>query len=151
MKSWLPHAGTVLQYKDNFQLVKRNGLRMVLLLQISTPCKVQAEWPRMDVIVLTLVLKQNDSMSVFNFGYNTTYHQFRVRRSLSIFKDVLLRTKRALSLYKVYGDSALLVLNRTSLNSESALLALNWQCFLCVCVCVCVCGGGGRGVLWWLK
>ena len=23
MKSWLPHAGTVLQYKDNFQLVKR--------------------------------------------------------------------------------------------------------------------------------
>ena len=29
---------------------------MVLLLEISTPCKVQAEWPRMDVIVLTLVL-----------------------------------------------------------------------------------------------
>ena len=23
MKSWLPHAGTVLQYKDNYQLVKR--------------------------------------------------------------------------------------------------------------------------------
>ena len=57
MKSWLPHAGTVLQYKDNFQLVKRNGVRMVLLLEISTPCKVQAEWPRMDVIVLTLVLR----------------------------------------------------------------------------------------------
>ena len=56
MKSWLPHAGTVLQYKDNFQLVKENGVRMVLLLEISTPCKVQAEWPRMDVIVLTLVL-----------------------------------------------------------------------------------------------
>ena len=31
----------------------------------------------------------------------------------------------ALSLYKVYGDSALLVLIRTSLNSDSALLALN--------------------------
>ena len=31
-------------------------MRMVLLLEISTPCKVQAEWPRMDVIVLTLVL-----------------------------------------------------------------------------------------------
>ena len=29
---------------------------MVLLLEISTPFKVQAEWPRMDVIVLTLVL-----------------------------------------------------------------------------------------------
>ena len=31
-------------------------MRMVLLLEISTPFKVQAEWPRMDVIVLTLVL-----------------------------------------------------------------------------------------------
>ena len=27
--------------------------------------------------------------------------------------------------YKVYGDSALLALNRTLLNSDSALLALN--------------------------
>ena len=27
---------------------------MVLLLEISTPCKVQAEWPRMDVIVFDL-------------------------------------------------------------------------------------------------
>ena len=31
--------------------------------------------------------------------------------------DVLLRTRRVLSLYKVYGDSALLVLNRTSFNN----------------------------------
>ena len=44
---------------------------------------------------------------------------------LSIFKDVPLRTRRALSLYKVYVDSTLLVLNGTSLNSYSALLALN--------------------------
>ena len=29
--------------------------------------------------------------------------------------------------YKVYGYSALLVLNRTSLKSDSALLALNWK------------------------
>ena len=41
--------------------------------------------------------------------------------------DVLLRTKRVLLLYKVYGDSALLVLNSTSLNCNNALLALNWQ------------------------
>ena len=33
--------------------------------------------------------------------------------------------RRALSLYKVYGDSVLLALNGTSLNSDSALLALN--------------------------
>ena len=52
-------------------------------------------------------------------------HQLRARRALSLFKDVLLRNRRALSLYYVYGDSALLVLNRTSLNSDSALLVLN--------------------------
>ena len=40
-----------------------------------------------------------------------------------------LRTRRALSLYKVYGDSVL-VFHRTSLNSDSALLALNLQFFL---------------------
>ena len=44
-----------------------------------------------------------------------------------MFKDVLLRTRRALSLYKVYGDSALLVLNGTSLNSANALLAFSWH------------------------
>ena len=54
------------------------------------------------------------------------YRQSRARRVLSIFKDVLLRTRSGLSLYKVYGDSALLVLNRTSMSSDSALLALNW-------------------------
>ena len=42
-----------------------------------------------------------------------------------MFKDVPLRTRRALSLYKVCGDSALLVLNGTSLNSVNAFLALS--------------------------
>ena len=41
------------------------------------------------------------------------------------FIDVPLRTRRALLLYKVYGDNALLVLNRTSLICNNALLALN--------------------------
>ena len=40
-------------------------------------------------------------------------------------KDVPLRARRALSLYNVYGDSALLVLNGTSLISNNALLTLN--------------------------
>ena len=40
------------------------------------------------------------------------------------FKDIPLRTRRVLSLYKVYGDSALLVFNGTSLNCNNALLAL---------------------------
>ena len=53
--------------------------------------------------------------------------QLRARRVLSTFKDVPLRTRRALPLCNVYGDSALLVLNGISLNSDCALLALNWQ------------------------
>ena len=35
--------------------------------------------------------------------------------------------QKGLWLYKVYGNSALLVLNGTSLNSDNALLALRWQ------------------------
>ena len=51
--------------------------------------------------------------------------QLRARRALKQLKDVTLRTRRGLSLYKVYGDSALLVLNGISLVSVNALLALN--------------------------
>ena len=47
-----------------------------------------------------------------------------------IYEDVPLRTRRALSLYKVYGDSAPLVLNGTLLNSVNALLALGRLCLL---------------------
>ena len=53
------------------------------------------------------------------------YHQLRARRALMLFKDVPLRTKRGLSLYKVCGDSALLVLNGTLLNNVNVLLALS--------------------------
>ena len=60
--------------------------------------------------------------------------------------DVPLRTRRALSLFKwcsvenqkgtiaiqcLYGDSTLLVLNGSSLNSRNALLALNWRYLAC--------------------
>ena len=48
-----------------------------------------------------------------------------IRMALLIFKDVPLRTRKALSLYEVYGDMTLLVLKGTSLNNDSALLALN--------------------------
>ena len=56
-----------------------------------------------------------------------SYRQLRARRALILFKDVPLRTRRALSLYKVCGDSALLVLNGILLNSVNALLALSQQ------------------------
>ena len=52
--------------------------------------------------------------------------QLRTRRALAPFQDVQLRTRRARSLYKVYGQSALLVLYRQSL-SVTGLLALDRQ------------------------
>ena len=84
------------------------------------------------------------------FSYFT--FQLRPRRALMQFKYIPLRTRRALALYKVYRDSARLVLNGTLLNSINALLALSRQyktyikqgCdyqkhyeYMCVYVCVC--------------
>ena len=54
-----------------------------------------------------------------------TERQLTAKRALSLFKDVLLRTRRALLPQTLYSDSNLLVLNGTSLNIDSALLALN--------------------------
>ena len=53
----------------------------------------------------------------------------RARRVISI-RNVLLRTRRALSRYKVYGNSALLVLKITSLTINYALLVLSWRLVL---------------------
>ena len=59
-------------------------------------------------------------------NFCSLHGQMRERRVLSIFKDVLLRTRRAQSLDNVHGDSAQdSGSNGTSLNSDSALLALN--------------------------
>ena len=55
------------------------------------------------------------------------YRQLRATRALSLFNDVSLRTRRALSLYKVYGDSALLVLSRILLNIVNSLLVLSYR------------------------
>ena len=44
-----------------------------------------------------------------------------------LFKDVPLRTRNVLSLYKVRGESALLVLKGILLNAINALLALSQQ------------------------
>ena len=59
-------------------------------------------------------------------GFSLLHRQLRARRALVLFKDVPLRTRRAIILlYKVYDDSALLVFNETSLNSVNAFLALS--------------------------
>ena len=51
----------------------------------------------------------------------------RTKRVLSLSKDVPLRTRRVILLKTLYSDTALLVLNRTPLNIDSTLLALNCQ------------------------
>ena len=57
--------------------------------------------------------------------------RYRCTKSMTIapfwflLKDVRLRTRRALSLYKIYDNNALLVLNGTSPRSINALLALS--------------------------
>ena len=56
-------------------------------------------------------------------GLQFFFRRLRTRRA---FNNVPLRTRRALSLYNVYGNSALLVLNETLSNCDNALLALNW-------------------------
>ena len=50
--------------------------------------------------------------------------------SLAESQNVPLRIRRALSPYALYSNSALLFLNATLLNSDNALLALNWWYFL---------------------
>ena len=52
------------------------------------------------------------------------YCQLKTRKALLQIKDVTLRTRRALSPYNWYSNSALLVLNGTSFNCNNALLAL---------------------------
>ena len=73
----------------------------------------------------TLSSVEHGEQEILDFKIQLIYHQLRARRALSIFKDVPLRTRRALLLYKVYGDSTLLVPNGTSLNSNSTLLVLS--------------------------
>ena len=48
-------------------------------------------------------------------AFDPTFRQLRARRALTLFNDVPLRTRRALSPYTLYSNSALLVLNGTSL------------------------------------
>ena len=73
-----------------------------------------------------ITVRENNGLYSIQFSYS--YRHLRARRALSIFKDVSLSTRRVQLLYNVYmyGDSAFLVLNRASLNSDSTLLTLNW-------------------------
>ena len=58
-------------------------------------------------------------------SFKLLIRQLRARRALMQVKDVPLRTRRGLLLYKVYGDSSFLVLNGTPLISINTLLALS--------------------------
>ena len=60
------------------------------------------------------------------------YRWLRARRALTLTDDVSLRTRRVQSPLTLYSDSALLVLNRTSLNFINALLVLNRTSLNCI-------------------
>ena len=64
-------------------------------------------------------------MYIVKSMYRITYCQLRARRGLMLFKDAPLRTRRMLSMYKVYGTSALLVLNGTLFDSVNTILAFS--------------------------
>ena len=72
-----------------------------------------------------------DVMSMHKVYLLSLYRQVRVRRALSLFTDVPLGANSLLSLYKVCGGSALVVLNWTSLNSDNALLVLSRRYIPC--------------------
>ena len=58
-------------------------------------------------LVSTLLVIICSALMPFWFSNNSIYCQLRARRTFLQLKDVPLRTRRALLLYKVYGDSAL--------------------------------------------
>ena len=62
---------------------------------------------------------------IFSMQHKGYYRQVRARRALLQINDVPLRTRRALLPLTLYSDSALLVLNGTSLSCNNTLLALN--------------------------
>ena len=53
------------------------------------------------------------------------FYQLSDTRGLPLFNKVPLRTRRALSVYKMYGDSVLLFLNGRLLKSVNSLLVLS--------------------------
>ena len=78
-------------------------------------------------LLVSLFFSSFNRKLIYRF-FNFSYHfkcQLSARRALSLF-NILLRIRRALLMYKVYGNSAVLVLNGTFMNSNNALLVLNW-------------------------
>ena len=78
-------------------------------------------------IVLEVATLEDLDMSPISVTSHYDIVSWEPERALLQLKDVPLRSRRALSLYKVYVNSDLLVLNGTSLICNSALLALNWR------------------------
>ena len=66
-------------------------------------------------------------MDILKLLVDSSTCQLRARRASMLFEDVLLRTRRALTVYKVYGIRALMVLSETPLDSVNNLLALDWR------------------------
>ena len=86
--------------------------------------KCVTSWPQH---LLKWCNNTNYDTNIYLIEWIWTFCQFRVRRALLLFNVVPLRTRRGLLMYKVCGNSALLVLKWTSLNSDNALMVLTRQ------------------------
>ena len=110
---------------SNLANVNSNACKLACMI-ISQACKTS--WGLQAVEEVCSMLSKKNACK-FGIGTNSDlvehkYRQLRARRALLQLKDVPLRTRRALWLYKVNGNSTLLVLNGTSLICKNALLAL---------------------------
>ena len=79
------------------------------------------------IITIIRITVFHQVLFLFKISIFFAYLQLRARRALSLVNDVLLRTRKALLLYKVHDNCALLVLNGTSMNGVITLLVSSYN------------------------
>ena len=114
----------ITSFEVNIEWTGRDSTRWVVNFHSTG---VRSEWNSLDGVNYSLDFFLESTWAFWSpdCHHKSARANLRARRALMHFKDVMLITRRTLSLYKIYGDSALMILNGTSLNSVNALLALS--------------------------
>ena len=107
-------------------------------LHIYSDCSRNVLWKLWNCTISCFIF--NLKMLIFTFAQfiisPNEYRQLRARSTLSTLNDVPLRTRRALTLYNVYGDSALLALNWCSfVYYDNIFFDSSCDVYLCVLYC----------------
>ena len=87
----------------------------------------QCEYTSLPQNFLSLFLNFSNELLLAAIQFLILSRQLRTRRALTLCNNVPMRTRRELSPFTLCSASTLLVLNGTSLNSDNALLTLNWR------------------------